>query len=158
MADRELGRTGEAVAARYYQKQGFCLLEHGFRTRMGELDLVVFKDDLLVIAEVKTRSSEAFSAPCEAVDLRKQQKILLATQQYLRSIPFWLSVPSALTWWRWSRSPAAGGCTASQTRSMLHCKVLCALCGRFSDNVEFTAVRRHSFFDSAALPPPFFIV
>ncbi|MBQ8648260.1 MAG: YraN family protein [Oscillospiraceae bacterium] len=87
MADRELGRTGEAVAARYYQKQGFCLLEHGFRTRMGELDLVVFKDDLLVIAEVKTRSSEAFLAPCEAVDLRKQQKILLATQQYLAQHP-----------------------------------------------------------------------
>lgn len=87
MADRDLGRTGEAVAARYYQKQGFCLLEHNFRTRMGELDLVVFKGDLLVIAEVKTRSSEAFSAPCEAVDVRKRQRILLAAQQYLAKHP-----------------------------------------------------------------------
>lgn len=36
----ETGRTGEAVAARYYQKQGCELVAHNYRTRMGEIDLI----------------------------------------------------------------------------------------------------------------------
>ena len=37
----ETGRTGEAVAARYYQKQGCELVAHNYRTRMGEIDLIL---------------------------------------------------------------------------------------------------------------------
>ena len=53
---RTLGQTGEAIAAKYYIQKGYLLLNHNYRTRMGELDLVLYKDDTIVFAEVKTRS------------------------------------------------------------------------------------------------------
>lgn len=49
-----LGHTGEAVAAKYYIRQGYLLLNHNYRTRMGELDLILYKADTIVFAEVKT--------------------------------------------------------------------------------------------------------
>lgn len=51
----DVGRTGEAVAAKYYQQRGWLLLNHNYRTRLGELDLILYKENTLVFAEVKTR-------------------------------------------------------------------------------------------------------
>ena len=68
MSTRGLGVQGEAVAARYYQKLGFRLFAHHYATRLGELDLVLTCRDLVVIAEVKTRTNPAAAAPREAVD------------------------------------------------------------------------------------------
>ena len=63
-----LGHTGEAVAAKYYIRQGYLLLNHNYRTRMGELDLILYKADTIVFAEVKTRTSaqraEDWAAEC----------------------------------------------------------------------------------------------
>ena len=50
----DIGRKGEALAAKYYMRRGYLLLNHNYRTRMGELDLVLYKDGQLVFAEVKT--------------------------------------------------------------------------------------------------------
>ena len=72
---RELGHTGEAVAAKYYIRRGYLLLNHNYRTRMGELDLILYKDGGVVFAEVKTRRSAGFARPAEAVDFRKQQRL-----------------------------------------------------------------------------------
>ena len=59
----ETGRTGEAVAARYYQKQGCELVAHNYRTRMGEIDLILREPDgTLVLCEVKTRSPDPLAA------------------------------------------------------------------------------------------------
>lgn len=64
----ETGRTGEAVAARYYQKQGCELVAHNYRTRMGEIDLILREPDgTLVLCEVKTRSPDPLAAPAAAV-------------------------------------------------------------------------------------------
>ena len=57
----DLGHMGEAVAAKYYIRQGYLLLNHNYRTRMGELDLILYKADTIVFAEVKTRTAP--SAP-----------------------------------------------------------------------------------------------
>ena len=50
----ETGRTGEAVAARYYQKQGCELVAHNYRTRMGEIDLILREPDG-TLGSVKSR-------------------------------------------------------------------------------------------------------
>ena len=84
----ETGRTGEAVAARYYQKQGCELVAHNYRTRMGEIDLILYKDDTLVFAEVKTRTGAMLDRPAAAVDARKQNRLILAAQQYLQHSPY----------------------------------------------------------------------
>ena len=52
----DTGHIGEAIAAKYYQQRGWLLLNHNYRTRMGEIDLILYKDDTLVFAEVKTRT------------------------------------------------------------------------------------------------------
>ena len=79
----DLGHMGEAVAAKYYIRQGYLLLNHNYRTRMGELDLILYKADTIVFAEVKTRTSAQRAAPAEAVDYYKQQKIIKTAQSYL---------------------------------------------------------------------------
>ena len=64
----DVGRTGEAVAAKYYQQRGWLLLNHNYRTRLGELDLILYKENTLVFAEVKTRTSAQHAAPAEAFE------------------------------------------------------------------------------------------
>jgi putative endonuclease len=72
-----LGAWGERHAARWYAAHGFTVVDRNWRApdRSGELDLVLARGDLLVICEVKTRSSAAFGSPAEAVTVRKQQRL-----------------------------------------------------------------------------------
>lgn len=84
----ELGRRGEEAAARWYRLRGFRVLARNFRTRMGELDLVVRRGALLAVVEVKTRSGDAgYGAPCEAVSPHKQQRLVRAAQTFLQRYP-----------------------------------------------------------------------
>ena len=83
-----VGHKGEAVAAKYYQQRGWLLLNHNYRTRMGEIDLILYKDGTLVFAEVKTRTGAMLDRPAAAVDARKQYRLVLAAQQYLQRSPY----------------------------------------------------------------------
>lgn len=85
-----LGQKGEAAAARYYLQRGCRLLAHGWRTRMGELDLVLLDGGTLVFAEVKARSRYAsgWGTPGEAVGPAKRRRLLLAARQYLAASPY----------------------------------------------------------------------
>lgn len=81
----ETGRRGEGAAARYYLQRGYFLLAHNYRTRFGELDLVLMSPEgELVFCEVKTRSSGTFAPPAAAVNQAKQRRLILAAQRYLQ--------------------------------------------------------------------------
>jgi putative endonuclease len=80
----ETGRRGEAAAARYYLDRGCKLLAHNYRTRMGELDLVLQEGETIVICEVKTRSPGSWGTPAEAVDAAKRHRLVLAAQRFLQ--------------------------------------------------------------------------
>lgn len=80
----EMGRRGEAVAAKYYLKQGCRLLAHNYRTRMGELDLVLEDAGTIVICEVKTRTASSIARPAASVDYHKQKRLILAARHYLQ--------------------------------------------------------------------------
>ncbi len=69
-----LGKKGERLVENYIKELGFRLLERNFRTPFGEADLVAQEGDELVFIEVKTRESEAFGTPREAVGKDKQQR------------------------------------------------------------------------------------
>ena len=79
----EAGRRGEELAARYLVAHGFRILQHRFRTRSGEIDLVAEEGETLAFIEVKTRSSAACGRPAEAVDRRKQARLTRAAEVYL---------------------------------------------------------------------------
>ncbi|MEV5071397.1 YraN family protein [Microbacterium sp. LMI12-1-1.1] len=76
MADKDvLGRAGEDRAARYFETQGFTVLARNWRSREGELDLVVADGAAVVVVEVKTRRGEEFGHPFEAIDARKRVRL-----------------------------------------------------------------------------------
>ncbi|MEV8266326.1 YraN family protein [Microbacterium sp. NPDC076911] len=76
MAEKDLfGRAGEDRAARYLQSLGYAVLERNWRCTAGEIDLVVGRANELVIVEVKTRRSERFGHPFEAIDAAKRARL-----------------------------------------------------------------------------------
>ena len=62
-----LGAYGEALAARHLVEQGMVLLDRNWRCEAGEIDLVLRDGEVLVVCEVKTRSSTDYGTPHEAV-------------------------------------------------------------------------------------------
>lgn len=62
-----LGAYGETLAARHLIGQGMVLLDRNWRCEAGEIDLVLRDGDVLVVCEVKTRSSNDYGTPHEAV-------------------------------------------------------------------------------------------
>ena len=74
-ARRELGRSGEDAVASWYEERGYQVVVRNWRCREGELDLVVRRGRTYVFCEVKTRTTDAFGAPQEAVNRTKQARI-----------------------------------------------------------------------------------
>ncbi len=70
-----LGSWGEAVAAEYLRKKRYTLLAAGYRSRFGEIDLIMENRSYLVFVEVKLRKNADFAEAREFVDARKQQRI-----------------------------------------------------------------------------------
>lgn len=72
----QLGRIGEVVAARHLtQRAGMTLLDRNWRCRHGEIDLVLRDQDVLVVCEVKTRTSVEFGHPVEQVSAAKAARL-----------------------------------------------------------------------------------
>jgi putative endonuclease len=78
----ELGRAGEKAAAELLKRRGYEVVGSGFTARRGEIDLVCRRGPELVIVEVKTRTTEAFGTPSEAVGARKRRALAAAASEY----------------------------------------------------------------------------
>ena len=72
---RAVGGYGERLAARHLEQQQFVVLDRNWRCQLGEIDLVLRDGDVLVVCEVKTRSSTAFGHPFEAVTEAKAERL-----------------------------------------------------------------------------------
>jgi putative endonuclease len=79
----ERGRRGEELAARALEAKGYTIVERNWRCPAGEIDVIAQQDDTLVFVEVKTRQGDRFGTPEEAVNRRKQERLLTAAQVYL---------------------------------------------------------------------------
>ena len=79
-----LGARAEQVAMDYLQGRGLAVLERNFRRRLGEIDLVALDHGVLVIAEVRTRSSDAFGGAAASIGGAKQRRIIRAAAQLLQ--------------------------------------------------------------------------
>jgi putative endonuclease len=84
----ETGRRGERIAAEFLARRGFRVIGGGFLARRGEIDLVCRRGDRLVLVEVKTRTSDAFGTPDEAVGPRKRRALRAAAAEY-RTLAGW---------------------------------------------------------------------
>ena len=81
---KNLGNAGEIFAANYLESHGYKILAKNFRVRSAEIDIVAEVDDVIVFVEVKTRSDIKHGLPSEAVNFRKQQKIIEAASVFLQ--------------------------------------------------------------------------
>ena len=77
------GRWGEATALNYLRKKHYEPVAANYRSRFGEIDLIVRNRKYLVFVEVKLRKSAAFAAAAEFVDHKKQQRLRMTAELYL---------------------------------------------------------------------------
>lgn len=84
---RVSGAWGEALAAEYMRKKRYKLVAANYRSRFGEIDLIVENRKYLVFVEVKTRKQDRFAAAREYVDRRKQDKLRMTASMYLSENP-----------------------------------------------------------------------
>ena len=71
-----LGAWGEKIANQYYQSLGFNVLAKNFSQKCGELDLILEKDEKIVVVEVKTRSNQKFGFGEESISQKKLNNII----------------------------------------------------------------------------------
>ena len=83
-AQQQSGRRAEELAAEFLRAAGCEILHCNYRRRLGELDIVALGGGVLVIAEVRTRTSDAYGGAAASVDRRKQQRITRAASQLLQ--------------------------------------------------------------------------
>lgn len=80
----ETGRSGEAVASRHLELQGYVILARNWRCKLGEVDIVAGRGGMVIFVEVRTRrGTSRFGTPAESVDARKQARLRRIAQAYL---------------------------------------------------------------------------
>lgn len=80
---RKLGETVETAVCSYLNSHGYIILEKNFRCHFGEIDIIAKDNNYIVFIEVKYRKNAALGYPSEAVDFRKQQKIIRSSMYYI---------------------------------------------------------------------------
>lgn len=87
---KKIGDRGEAIAAAYLQRKNYRLLEHQYRYKRGDIDLVCYDPSdersdkgAVVFVEVKTRKNYRFGRPEEAVTAEKQRRVIRVARGYL---------------------------------------------------------------------------
>ncbi len=84
MQKNTFGKRGEIIAANYLKKHKYKIIATNYKNKIGEIDIIAKYKKIIVFVEVKTRMSEAFGNPLEAIDERKQHKIHQVATLYLK--------------------------------------------------------------------------
>lgn len=81
----DLGREGEAIAARHLEDAGWIVLERNYRAGRNEVDLIVSRGRTVAFVEVKARRGDGFGHPLEAITARKKGEIAKVARAWLRA-------------------------------------------------------------------------
>lgn len=85
MASRhKKGKQGELLAAKFLEGQGLRIATHNFRCPLGEIDLVGWDRETVVIVEVRSRYCKNFGLAQESISINKQQRLTRLAQWYLK--------------------------------------------------------------------------
>jgi len=90
---QQRGRRAEELAAEFLRAAGCEILQCNYRRRLGELDIVARAAQVLIVAEVRTRTSNAYGGAAASVDRRKQRCITRAAAQLLQQRPELAQLP-----------------------------------------------------------------
>lgn len=87
MTGKNLGSRGEWLARLFLEKKGFVFIRANYKTKYGEIDLILQENDEIVFAEVKTRtlkSAARFGRGAEKIDREKRERIMKSARVFLR--------------------------------------------------------------------------
>lgn len=84
----EKGKKGELIAKDYLISKGYNILDMNHRNKIGEIDIIAMDKNILVFIEVKTRTSINYGYPYEAVNRKKQEKIIYSSLLYIKQNRF----------------------------------------------------------------------
>ena len=79
-----LGKVGEDLATKYLENHGYKIIDRNYHIRSAEIDIIAEKDNVIIFVEVKARSDIRHGLPVEAVDFRKQKRIIRAASVFLQ--------------------------------------------------------------------------
>lgn len=82
-----MGDWGENKAAVFLYKKGYSILGTNLRTLTGEIDILAQEKDILVVVEVKTKTSSRLGSPEEMVDWKKRAKLVRLAQEVQQKFP-----------------------------------------------------------------------
>ncbi|MCK5645280.1 MAG: YraN family protein [Anaerolineales bacterium] len=83
MSNKTLGDFGEEVAADSLRAKGYRILARNWRTSAGEIDIIAEQNDVIVFVEVKTRTSDLYGTPQDAITQNKRRRIIRSSLVYL---------------------------------------------------------------------------
>ncbi len=96
MQNYVLGRSGESLAKEYLENNGFKILAQNFQFyrigvqgRLAEIDIIAFKENIIHLCEVKTRSGNKFGSPFEQITRKQIQNIQYAYHYFLSKNPIY---------------------------------------------------------------------
>ena len=79
----DLGRKGESLAKTHLENAGYEIMDENWTHGKAEVDLIAYKDKVIIFAEVKTRTGNGFGEPEDFVDARKQKLLVEAADEYI---------------------------------------------------------------------------
>ncbi|QTR50506.1 YraN family protein [Candidatus Thiothrix anitrata] len=83
-AHLQRGSNTEQLACEHLQANGLRLVQQNYRTRSGEIDLIMRDGQLLVFVEVRYRKTQRYGGALQSIDPRKQARIIRTAQHYLQ--------------------------------------------------------------------------
>jgi len=79
----DLGRRGESLAKAHLEAAGYEILDLNWTYGKAEIDLIAYKNKVIIFAEVKTRTGNGFGEPEDFVNIRKQKLLATAADEYI---------------------------------------------------------------------------
>ena len=83
----DIGKKGEIAALKFYIQNGYEFAGKNYRSKYGEIDIILKNAEYIVFSEVKTRNAKALVKPSESVDIRKRKRIIKTACEYLAENP-----------------------------------------------------------------------
>lgn len=83
MNSKEIGYIGEKAAKEYLESKGYNILCTNYYSRYGEIDIISQFNKYIIFVEVKTRKPNSYCLPIQAVDIKKQTRIINTALNYI---------------------------------------------------------------------------
>jgi putative endonuclease len=85
---KQLGNYGENLALEAYEKAGYKLIAQQYRCSLGEIDLIVQKENVLIFVEVRTKTNQSFGTAEESITEKKKRTIRKVSQFFLHDVMY----------------------------------------------------------------------